>query len=587
MLKENLLENQESEAKEEIQSYKSLVVEANERFNNAMKINDRKDFDCDMFVQELYINPLVWVNTTVYDFKNQLKTGAMTLYMWTYVEDIQTDDLLHPLGTVVSNPNVQHTTTLTLTFHRYHLERTVMYPSLETVLQFAAANSETSLDAPLVNQPNLYLEQLLSMQEKDPLHELHEQERKTIWSMRYDCLERIPNLLPKLLDCVEWNDHREVSEVTALLQKWPKLPVEKALELLDYAYADQFVRSFAVRCLQDARLFLQYSCIFSMFCTMDCYIKFVIQVSEVSEVTALLQKWPKLPVEKALELLDYAYADQFVRSFAVRCLQDASDDDVSLYLLQLVQALKHESYLSCDLVEFLLRRALNNQMIGHYLFWHLRSEMQVSSVSVRFGLILEAYCRGSQEHMKGLAKQVTCLEKLKATGEMVRTRKDKDKARSFLQEHLEEKHIEESFFKVLNPLNPSFRCKSVRTEKCRVMDSKMRPLWIVFENDDPYGDDIFIIFKNGDDLRQDMLTLQMIRIMDKLWKNEGLDLKTEKCRVMDSKMRPLWIVFENDDPYGDDIFIIFKNGDDLRQDMLTLQMIRIMDKLWKNEGLDL
>lgn len=53
----------------------------------------------------------------------------------------------------------------------------------------------------------------------------------------------------------------------------------------------------------------------------------------------------------------------------------------------------------------------------------------------------------------------------------------------------------------------------------------MRPLWIVFENDDPYGDDIYVIFKNGDDLRQDMLTLQMIRIMDKLWKKEGLDLR--------------------------------------------------------------
>jgi phosphatidylinositol-4,5-bisphosphate 3-kinase len=57
------------------------------------------------------------------------------------------------------------------------------------------------------------------------------------------------------------------------------------------------------------------------------------------------------------------------------------------------------------------------------------------------------------------------------------------------------------------------------------MDSKMRPLWIVFENDDSYGDDIYVIFKNGDDLRQDMLTLQMIRIMDKLWKKEGLDLR--------------------------------------------------------------
>lgn len=64
-----------------------------------------------------------------------------------------------------------------------------------------------------------------------------------------------------------------------------------------------------------------------------------------------------------------------------------------------------------------------------------------------------------------------------------------------------------------------------RIEKCRVMDSKMRPLWLVFENADPFGDDIYLILKHGDDLRQDMLTLQMLRIMDKLWKKEGLDLR--------------------------------------------------------------
>nr|CAD7204455.1 unnamed protein product [Timema douglasi] len=41
MQKENLLEKQESEAKE-VQSYKSLMAEANERINKAMKLNDRK-----------------------------------------------------------------------------------------------------------------------------------------------------------------------------------------------------------------------------------------------------------------------------------------------------------------------------------------------------------------------------------------------------------------------------------------------------------------------------------------------------------------------------------------------------------------
>lgn len=93
---------------------------------------------------------------------------------------------------------------------------------------------------------------------------------------------------------------------------------------------------------------------------------------EVADATALVLQWPKLPVERALELLDYAYADGNVRSFAVNCLMNVSDEDLSLYLLQLVQALKHENYLYCDLTVFLLRRALNNRRIGHYLFIHLR-----------------------------------------------------------------------------------------------------------------------------------------------------------------------------------------------------------------------
>lgn len=79
------------------------------------------------------------------------------------------------------------------------------------------------------------------------------QERKEIWSLRYYCLQQVPALLPKLLHCVEWNDRKEVAEVTALLSKWPRLSPEKALELLDYAYADKAVRSYAVKCLVEMR----------------------------------------------------------------------------------------------------------------------------------------------------------------------------------------------------------------------------------------------------------------------------------------------------------------------------------------------
>ena len=37
-----------------------------------------------------------------------------------------------------------------------------------------------------------------------------------------------------------------------------------------------------------------------------------------------------------------------------------------------VKVLKYESYLDNALGRFLLKRALKNKTIGHYLFWHLR-----------------------------------------------------------------------------------------------------------------------------------------------------------------------------------------------------------------------
>lgn len=72
----------------------------------------------------------------------------------------------------------------------------------------------------------------------------------------------------------------------------------------------------------------------------------------------------------------------------------------------------------------------------------------------------------------------------------------------------------------------------------------MRPLWLVFENSDPFGDDIYVIMKHGDDLRQDMLTLQMLRIMDKLWKEEGLDLRMNPygCISTDNKVGLIEVV---------------------------------------------
>jgi phosphatidylinositol-4,5-bisphosphate 3-kinase len=77
------------------------------------------------------------------------------------------------------------------------------------------------------------------------------------------------------------------------------------------------------------------------------------------------------------------------------------------------------------------------------------------------------------------------------------------------------------------PLDSGLKLRELNVQKCKSMDSKMRPLWLVWNNNIPgtVGNESLIMFKSGDDLRQDMLSLQMLHIMDNLWQAAGLDLR--------------------------------------------------------------
>ncbi|GCC41444.1 hypothetical protein chiPu_0025232, partial [Chiloscyllium punctatum] len=64
----------------------------------------------------------------------------------------------------------------------------------------------------------------------------------------------------------------------------------------------------------------------------------------------------------------------------------------------------------------------------------------------------------------------------------------------------------------------------------------------------------------------------------------------DRCKVMASKKKPLWLEFSCESPDGtpcQPIGIIFKHGDDLRQDMLIIQTLVIMDSIWQQNALDL
>jgi len=59
----------------------------------------------------------------------------------------------------------------------------------------------------------------------------------------------------------------------------------------------------------------------------------------------LILKWQPMDSEDALELLGSKYKDHpKIRSYAISRLQLASNEDLILYLLQLVQALRYENF---------------------------------------------------------------------------------------------------------------------------------------------------------------------------------------------------------------------------------------------------
>ena len=80
------------------------------------------------------------------------------------------------------------------------------------------------------------------------------------------------------------------------------------------------------------------------------------------------------------------------------------------------------------------------------------------------------------------------------------------------------------------PLNAKIEVTGIIAEKSSVFKSNLFPMLLYFQCSD--GSEFPVIFKDGDDMRQDQLVIQLFTLMDQLLRKENLDLKLSPYDVL-------------------------------------------------------
>ncbi|KAG0650196.1 Phosphatidylinositol 3-nodule isoform [Hyphodiscus hymeniophilus] len=276
--------------------------------------------------------------------------------------------------------------------------------------------------------------------------------------------------------------------------------------------------------------------------------------NEPKQAVQILAKWTEIDVDDALELLGPTFDNPAVRTYAVDRLRKSDDDELLLYLLQLVQALKFErispdsaqdATQDSSLARFLISRATNNFMLGNYFHWYLMVECDDKSEDQGQGL-RKLFLKVEYDFMTELVKQADGVERRKTLlrqAELVavlsKISGDIKTSRETVPRKIE--RVKQFFLDPKNelisiepplplPLDPSIMITGVDPGETMVFKSSLSPIMMTFKT--TTSQKYKILFKSGDDLRQDQLVIQIITLMDQLLQKENLDLKLSPYKIL-------------------------------------------------------
>eukprot|EP01132_Coremiostelium_polycephalum_P006787 gene6787-8421_t len=268
------------------------------------------------------------------------------------------------------------------------------------------------------------------------------------------------------------------------------------------------------------------------------------ETGQKNEALAIMPKWEPIDIADSLELLSSAFTHKNttnVRKYAVEILKKADDEELLYYLLQLVQATKYENFevspIDSSLISFLIERSKKNFILCSYFYWYLKvdSFLKNGRFCSHYKMLHDQYMNqldyDDSQRLNRQSHFVNRLSSLSAELKAMNIPREKkiEKLCSMLADG-DYKDLSD-FPPMYLPVNPNIEVLGIIPEKSYIYKSAKAPLGLKLRTKTP-GEEYGVIFKTGDDLRQDQLIIQLISLMDRLLKKENLDLKLTPYKVL-------------------------------------------------------
>lgn len=421
-----------------------------------------------------------------------------------------------------------------------------------------------------------------------PTKSLTSEEQDLVWKFRYYLMSQ-KKALTKFLKCLNWQAPAEVEIARELLASWQPIDPQDALELLTPNFQHPYVRLYAVSRLQQA--------------TDEDLLLYLLQLVQALkyEPTELNIEQQKQNAHLHQQLMGLVLSpNDLAKQHSDDNVDDSSNEEKSTQNLNstLPDRSSPSSSISneteWDLATFLINRCVHDDILANYFYWYLVVEIENSSQNLGamntnssslasnqfdaqahriYTNVMNRFITTlSSDSLKWrrdfLAMQRLFVDKLVSLMRMVgKENKNRLSKIDKLRESLADPELLKFDFTHLEPplslpLDPNIKIQGIIPEKATLFKSQLMPCRLTLKttiydknikeptlktsdppktsgesNRDTSFFEYNVIFKHGDDLRQDQLILQTISLMDRLLRRENLDLKLTPYRVLATSTR--------------------------------------------------